>query len=98
VKLNDEQRRAVEDQFGVEAIPEQHEVAPNLREAFGDHTFLVDSDGLNIVESDSDSETTASVVRVASWTSDQRDALRAHDPEALPVTVALKSNPSDPAA
>ena len=34
-----------------QAIPDSHPVVPQLNELFGDHTFFLDSNGLNIVES-----------------------------------------------
>ena len=37
-------------QFEAQAIPENHPVLPRLNELFGDHTFFIDSNGLNIVE------------------------------------------------
>ena len=37
-------------QFEAEAIPDNHPVIPQLRGLFGDHTFFLDGNGLNIVE------------------------------------------------
>jgi hypothetical protein len=36
--------------FDAQAIPESHPLLPRLNELFGDHTFFVDSNGLNIME------------------------------------------------
>lgn len=98
MKLNDAQRRKVEEQFGVEAIPEEHPVSPDLKDAFGDHTFFLDADGLNIVETASPETTSGNVVKVASWSGEERKALLPHEPEVLPVTVDLESKDPDPAA
>jgi hypothetical protein len=38
------------DQFEAEALPDNHPAVPQLSELFGDHTFFLDVDGLNIVE------------------------------------------------
>ena len=37
-------------EFEARAIPDSHPVVPKLTEIFGDHTFFLDSNGLNIVE------------------------------------------------
>lgn len=29
-----------EDQLGIAAVPEEHPVTPDLKDAFGDHTFF----------------------------------------------------------
>ena len=37
-------------QIEAEAIPDSHPAVPELNRLFGDHTFFLDSNGLNIVE------------------------------------------------
>lgn len=60
-----------------------------LKEAFGDHTFFLDFDGLNIIERGSESgSATGKVVKLASWSQD-RSQLQVHEPEVLPVTIDL---------
>lgn len=99
MKLNASQRRKVEDQLGVDAIPEGHPVASDLKQAFGDHTFFLDAGGLNIVETTASPESSnCNVVKLASWGSEERTELLGHAPEVLPVTVDLESNEPDPAA
>jgi hypothetical protein len=98
MKLNTAQRERIEEQLGVEAIPEEHPVTPDLKAAFGDHTFFVDSQGLNIVEPNpASTDASGNVLKLASWT-DSRDALQGHEPEVLPITVDFGSDESDPAA
>jgi hypothetical protein len=98
MKLEGMQLQTVEDQLGVDSIPEEHPVTPELKRAFGDHTFFLDAEGLNIVEPDpSEQSARGAVVKLASWT-ENRDALRGHDPEVLPVIVKFEQNGSDPAA
>lgn len=99
MKLNARQLRSVEEQLGVDAVPEEHPATPNLKEAFGDHTFFLDTDGLNIVEPDpSPKSSSGNVVKLASWATEQRTELLSHAPEVLPVTVDLESDEPDPAA
>ncbi len=93
MKLNAAQIRKVEAQLGVEAIPEEHPLTPDLTKAFGDHTFFFDSAGLNIVEpSPSPESSSGNVVKVATWASDEHTKLLSHEPEVLPVTVDLGSD------
>ncbi len=98
MKLNAVQLRKVEEQFGVEAIPEEDPVTLDLKEAFGDHTFFLDVDGLNIIEPNVIPESSiGNVVKVASWSSDEQTELLRHEPELLPITVDLESGEPDPA-
>ncbi len=93
MKLNAVQLRKVEEQFGVEAIPEEEPVSSDLKEAFGDHTFFLDADGLNIVELKVFPESSVgNVVKIASWSSDEQTELLRHEPEVLPITVDLESD------
>ena len=99
MKLDAAQRRRVEEQLGVDAVPEEHPVTPDLKEAFGDHTFFLDAGGLNIVESTAPPErSNCKVVKLASWAGEQRTELLSHAPEVLPVTVDLESDEPDSAA
>lgn len=99
MKLNAAQLPNVEQQLGVEALPEEHPVMPKLVEAFGEHTFFVDAAGLHIVEVITATETSSgTVVRLARWAGEERDKLEVHEPEALAVSVDLKAGEPDPAA
>lgn len=90
MKLSAAQAKKVEDQFGVETIPDDHPVYPKLAEVFGEHTFVIDSAGLNIVEPNPAPGTTSgTVVRLASWTED-RSSLSVHEPQVLSVVVNLE--------
>ena len=37
-------------QFEAQALPDDHPVVPQLASMFGDHTFFIDSGGLNVLE------------------------------------------------
>ena len=50
MKLTSEQVARTINQFELQAIPDSHPAIPQLNELFGDHTFLLDSNGLNILE------------------------------------------------
>jgi hypothetical protein len=94
MKLTSAQIERTLNQFQAQAIPEDHPVLPRLNELFGDHTFFIDNNGLNIVEPTDESagETTheARVVNVANW-SDGQSGLAAHEPEPTDAIVELES-------
>ena len=50
MKLTSAQVERTLGQFEAEAIPDDHPVVPQLNDLFGEHTFFLDSNGLNIVE------------------------------------------------
>ena len=50
MKLTSAQIERTLGQFEAEAILDSHPALPRLNELFGDHTFFLDSNGLNIVE------------------------------------------------
>ena len=52
MKLTSAQVERTLSQFRAEAIPDNHPVVPQLNNLFGEHTFFLDSKGLNIVEPD----------------------------------------------
>ncbi|MDX1483602.1 MAG: hypothetical protein R3229_03890 [Alphaproteobacteria bacterium] len=92
MKLNSAQLASVQEQLGIEAIPEEHPLMPRLQKAFGDHSFLVDAKGLNIITEDAESSgSDGNLVKLASW-SDDRTQLNIHEPEDRNVRVDLSSS------
>lgn len=88
-------------QFDAQAIPENHPVAGQLNSLFGDHTFFLDVNGLNIVEPtgqiDSGAQT-GQVVKLAGWSDENRTSLAPHEPELTEVIVVLEDGGPDSAA
>lgn len=76
-------------QFEAQPIPDNHPVVPKLNELFGDHTFFLDEDGLNIIEPVDDAAEAGQVVRLADWSDGERSSLVPHEPEPLDVVVLL---------
>jgi len=79
-------------QFEAEAVPENHPTVTQLNRLFGDHTFFIDGEGLNIIEptdATADGHAAGQVVKVASWQDPQRTSLVAHPPEPTDVMVEL---------
>jgi hypothetical protein len=81
-------------QFEAETIPDNHPVIPQLRGLFGDHTFFLDGNGLNIVEPADTSQQrvqAGKVVNLASWNDEDPPKLAPHEPEATEVVIVLES-------
>ena len=95
MKLNSAQLERTLGQFEARAIPDDHPVIPQLNDLFGEHTFFLDRNGLNIVEpaeaAAGAAAQSAKVVNVASWTDDSRSGLELHEPETTDVVITLGS-------
>jgi hypothetical protein len=100
MKLNTALVERTLNQFDAQAIPENHPVVQQLNSLFGDHTFFLDANGLNIVEptaqADSGSQT-GQVVKLAGWSDDNRTSLAPHEPELTEVVIVLEQGPDDAA-
>lgn len=92
MKLTSAQVERTQNQFQAEAIPEDHPVMPQLNRLFGDHTFFVARNGLNIVEPAEPSQSgivSAKVVNLATWSDGNPKQLEPHEPEPTDIVVAL---------
>ena len=98
MKLSPTQIGHVEHQMGFQAVPDNHPVLADLEGTFGNHTFFLDRQGLNIVEVDAESDGAGVIFKLASWASDNMSELLPHDPEMRPATVDLSPEDPDPAA
>jgi hypothetical protein len=81
-------------QFEAEAIPDSHPALSELNRLFGDHTFFLDSNGLNIVEPAQSPETrvqAGKVVNLANWNDADPPSLTLHEPESTDVVILLGS-------
>src|SRR6266852_4451085 len=61
------------------------------RELFGDHTFFLNSDGLNVVEPNETSARAGTVVNIANWTNAHLTSLAPHEPEPTEIIVMLET-------
>ena len=50
MKLTSVQVERTLSQFDAEAVPDDHPVVPRLNRLFGEHTFFLSGNGLNIIE------------------------------------------------
>jgi hypothetical protein len=92
MKLTSEQVTRTTTQFEVQALPDSHPAVPQLKERFGEHTFLLDSKGLNILEP-ADAipgpVQAALVVNLANWSDETLTRLAVHEPEPTGDIVEL---------
>ena len=94
MKLNSRQLEQTLSQFQAEVVPENHPALQQLNGLYGDHTFLLDGDGLNVLEPAEAPETEAQageIVSLASWSDATLTSLRPHEPERTGFLVVLES-------
>ena len=91
MKLNSAQVEQTLRQFEAQVIPDDHPVVPKLNELFGDHTFFLSSEGLNVVEPNEMGARAATVVNLASWTDAHLTSLAPHEPEPTETIVMLET-------
>jgi hypothetical protein len=94
MKLTARQSERTADQLAARVIPDDHPLISQLTQLYGDHTFFIDSDGLDIVEPAEPEmkNATATVVKLASWADAKRTELAAHAPEVTTLVVDLESD------
>ena len=95
MKLTSEQVERTLTQLEAQAVPSNHPALAQLSEMFGDHTFFLDSNGLNIVEpieaGPEAGAQPAQVVNLANWADETLTKLAPHEPEPTDVVVVLSS-------
>jgi hypothetical protein len=94
MKLNAAQVERALGQFDARALPENHPVVPQLNTLFGDHTFFLDGNGLNVLEPTEIAEVetkAAQVVNLAYWGDADLTKLEPHEPEPTGAIVVLNS-------
>ena len=95
MKLSPTQVQRVQEQIDGQIIPDEHALSSQLEQAFGEHTFIVDSEGLNIVEPLPEDGAVGNVVKLASWADDAYTTLEPTLPEAKPDVIQLGSSRGD---
>src|SRR5712692_420251 len=95
MKLTSAQVERTINQFEAEALHDSHPAVRQLSELFGDHTFLLDSNGLNILEpadeAPRDRVQAARVVNLANWSDETLTRLAPHEPESTGAIIELES-------
>lgn len=93
MKLNSASVERALTQLDAQAIPENHPVVTQLNSLFGEHTFFLDANGLNIVEPTGETNSgsqTGKVVKLAGWSDDNRTSLAPHEPEVTDTVIELE--------
>jgi hypothetical protein len=95
MKLTSAQVERTINQFEAQALPDSHPAVPQLSEMFGDHTFLLDSNGLNILEPADEASRervqAAKVINLANWSDENLTRLSPHEPEPTGAIIELDS-------
>jgi hypothetical protein len=91
MRLSSTQVERALNQFDAQAIPDDHPVMAQLSDLFGDHTFFLDTNGLNVVEpaEPTTEGETGKVVNLADWTDESLTRLAPHPPQTTEVVVVL---------
>jgi hypothetical protein len=98
MKLNSASVNEALNQFSAQPIPANHPVVPRLANMFGDHTFFLDEEGLLIIEQAGQQIRGApagKVVKLASWSDENHQALSPHEPEVTDLVVKLAPDGSE---
>ncbi|MEX2642051.1 MAG: hypothetical protein WD270_01265 [Acetobacterales bacterium] len=98
MKLNEVQIDVVQQQVGVEPVPDDNPAVDTLKEHFGDHTFYVGQEGLFVWEEvDREGpEDAAVLVQLASWSEQQPDTLVPHEPQVSELMVDFAGTGAGP--
>lgn len=97
MKLSTAQIQNAMTQTGARPIPDDHPATQELKGLFGDHTFFLDNEGLEILETGEETSGAgglANVVILARWANEERTALAPHEPEVTDITIEL--GPEEP--
>jgi hypothetical protein len=92
MKLTSAELEKTLSQFQAQAIPDDHPIVPQLSDLFGEHTFFLDGNGLNIVEPTEAPQAgmqAGRVVNLANWSDANLTSLVPHEPEPTDAIVEL---------
>ena len=95
MKMNSAQIKQTLHQIDAQAIPAGHPMMSQLERLFGDHTYFLDSRGLNIVEpveAEQNDRRRGVVVNLASWADAAKTSLEPHEPESTDLVVDLETD------
>jgi hypothetical protein len=96
MKLNSVQVEQTLSQFDAQPIPDDHPVVPKLNELFGEHTFFLNSSGLNVIEPSENENAregaqAGTVVNLADWSDGPQSSLVPHEPETTEIIIMLET-------
>jgi len=94
MKLNSEQVDAIERQTGAMPIPADDPANTALQNAFGEHTFYADQNGLLVLEEITLEETDGdhvAVIQIAQWANDEKTELQPIEPRHTGAVLGLQA-------
>jgi hypothetical protein len=94
MKLTATQIKRAAEQLHARPVPENSQMGPELKRLFGDHSFFLTSSGLHFIEPTGENDATTAagrLVRIASWTNPNHNALKPHEPEMTDSIVELEA-------
>jgi hypothetical protein len=92
MKMSSAQVERTLTQFQAQPVPDDHPALMQLKQIFGDHTFFLDRNGLNIVEPTELPQSGApagTVIEIANWTDATCTSLAPHEPEVTDLVLSL---------
>jgi hypothetical protein len=94
MRLTSAQVQRTLSQFQAQAIADDDPMVARLTGLFGDHTFFLNDNGLNVVEPTEPPEPgvqACKVVNLANWADANLTSLAPHEPEPTGVVIVLES-------
>ena len=97
MKLTKQQIESVRNQLSVEPVEDDHPVQKELEEAFGQHTFYADPNGLHIIEKaepagvDPDNGDFGIFMQIAVWKGEDQESLKSIDPQQVGNVLSFNS-------
>jgi hypothetical protein len=95
MKLSSMQIKQTLDQVDAEVLPDDHPAIAQLKNLFGDHTFFLDSKGLNVleqIEEPGQQTRSGEIISLADWSDASLTKLSAHEPEPTGTIILLKAS------
>ena len=95
MKLTANQVAIAKSAIGADPIPADHPAMDQLEQAFGEHTFYLDQNGLLVFEPDEEPEEApdvqdgARLTLIAAWADDTRQSLGAVQPHPTHIVIDL---------
>jgi len=93
MKLNSTQIEQALSQFKAQVIADDSPAIPELNDLFGDHTFFLDTRGLNVlelIELPRMEPRSGEVINIADWSDGTLTKLLAHQPEPTGIVIRLR--------
>lgn len=87
MKLTEAQAERIKSQFGAEPLPTDEPAVDQLKDAFGEHTFYLDANGLIIFEPVEEQPESARAVVVAVWTDEKKEQLAGVQPQETATVI-----------